>query len=205
MAQVAFATRKFMQTRCQRNIVDSLATDDPPPTLRECLENWVAAMEAFDADDTILGNVALRINLYDFQKNPKTIVKQLEDELLGGASLRVPRAAFDRVSQRDVDEAYFAEWQTWPRHDHEAQIPGRVANDVRDVETDGDDDDADDEASAPKCRDGLRPRDIPQKPQEAEFEDVCWLQDEAGAAEIAADFGDVFRRFGFDVWPHPDL
>ena len=41
--------------------------------------------------------------------------------------------------------------------------------------------------------------------KEADFTEIDWLQDEIGAATIAAEFADDFARFGFNVWSHPGL
>lgn len=184
---VAFATRFFTQTRIRRHLVDSEPTDDPPPTLREVLEHWVAAMRLFDDDDAALGFPAVRVDFTDFIKDPKEAVARVEAGCLGGARLNVPLSAFCEVDGIDPDAKYAREWAKWPIEDHEAVIKGRVADNIRA--------NADDE-------------DLPEgvtRLKEADFTEIDWLQDEIGAATIAAEFADDFARFGFNVWSHPGL
>ncbi|KAH8097450.1 procollagen-lysine 5-dioxygenase [Aureococcus anophagefferens] len=122
---VAFATRKFMQQRAAR------------------------AMELFTADDELLGRPTRVVRLDEFRDDPHAAVAAVEAACLGGASLRVPLAAYEKVSKRDADEVYRAQWRDWPWEDHEARIPGRVAENVRDRPRDDDDEGCADDDDAP--------------------------------------------------------
>lgn len=164
-------------------------------------------MELFTADDELLGRPTRVVRLDEFRDDPRAAVAAVEAACLGGASLRVPLAAYEKVSKRDADEVYRAQWRDWPWEDHEARIPGRVAENVRDRPRDDDDEGcADDDDAPPPAAPATSSRrgaasQLPLK--EADWEEICWLQDEIGASTIIAEFGDAFEKFGFPCWPHP--
>ncbi|KAH8044114.1 procollagen-lysine 5-dioxygenase [Aureococcus anophagefferens] len=219
---VAFATRKFMQQRaarvflfifrgeppslrwCYKRIADAEPTDEPPPPLRDCLANWVEAMELFTADDELLGRPTRVVRLDEFR----------EDRGRRGRRGRVPRGRVAARAPGGLREGVEAGRRRGlpgpvarlalggPR----GADPGRAEN-VRDRPRDDDDEgcaDDDDAPPAPAPATSSRRAAASQLPlKEADWEEICWLQDEIGASTIIAEFGDAFEKFGFPCWPHP--